>query len=259
MKRLSALMFVALLAVLPAAHALAFGGGGCGEGKCLDCHSLDKKEAATIIKDFPLKVLSVKNPEVPGLWQLDVDRDGSKYTVYMDYSKKYLIVGNMDIVRIEDKTFLKSGKPMKMTKTVDVNIPLADALVIGKPDAGKKVVVFTDPRCPFCAKLHPELKKAVASDPDLVFFVKLYPLKIHPDSYDVSKSIVCKKSMKLLEESLAKKAIPPPTCETDAIDKNMEIAKKLGIRSTPTLILSNGRIVPGFKKAGDIIDLVNSK
>jgi len=48
------------------------------------------------------------------------------------------------------------------------------ALVMGNPAAAKKAVVFTDPDCPYCLKLHAELKKIVAERNDVAFYNKTF-------------------------------------------------------------------------------------
>ncbi|NOZ26381.1 MAG: thioredoxin fold domain-containing protein [Nitrospirae bacterium] len=104
------------------------------------------------------------------------------------------------------------------------------------------------------------MKKIVEKRDDIVFYLKMYPLtSIHPKAYNKSKAIVCEKSIKLLEDAYDKKAIPAPKCETDAIDKNIALAKKLGIRGTPAIILPDGRLLSGNKTAADLIKLIEGK
>ena len=123
---------------------------------------------------------------------------------------------------------------------------------MGKNPKGKKrLFVFTDPECPFCAKMHVELKKLTALEPDLAIFIKLYPLKMHPNAYDKSRVILNRKSLALLEKSFAGEKLPAPGAR-DAkkpVDDTMRFAESAGINSTPTLVLPDGRILPGFKDA----------
>jgi len=59
---------------------------------------------------------------------------------------------------------------------VDVaSIPVRDAIRVGSKAARKTVIVLSDPTCPYCVKLHGEIKKAVAKDPDVAFLVMPYP------------------------------------------------------------------------------------
>ncbi len=96
----------------------------------------------------------------------------------------------------------------------------------------------------------------VLRDPEIAFLIKLFPLKMHPNAYEISKSIVCNKSMAMLEASFADKPVPPAICKTSAVDQTLALVGDLGVRSTPTLVLPDGLIVPGFKKAEALLALI---
>jgi thiol:disulfide interchange protein DsbC len=244
-------LFSIMLLVGWASVALAMAPDGCGSGTCADCHSLSKAEAKQILGGLVDDVVDVRFAEVPGMWMIEVQKDQRKLPIYIDFSKNYLVSGN--IIRLSDKANVTQEQHASMNKVDISRIPLGDALLLGNPNAHKKVIVFTDPECPYCKKLHAELKEVVRRDPDIAFLIKLFPLKMHPNAYDISRSIVCNKSMELLEASFAGKPVPPPLCESSAVDETLALVEELGIRSTPTLVMPDGMIVPGFKTANDLM------
>jgi thiol:disulfide interchange protein DsbC len=108
------------------------------------------------------------------------------------------------------------------------------------------------------------MKRVIEMRDDVVFYLKMFPLKsIHPQAYSKSKTIVCEKhrsnenAIKLLEDVYAKKSIPEPECDTDVVDKNIALAQRLGIRSTPTIVFENGKVVSGAMKAEQLIKLID--
>jgi thiol:disulfide interchange protein DsbC len=101
------------------------------------------------------------------------------------------------------------------------------------------------------------MKKVLEERKDIVFYIKLYPLPMHKDAYGKAKTVVCEKSLALLEDAFANKPIPPAKCETSAIDDNMKLAEKLGIRGTPAIIMPNGTIIPGFKDAPSLMNAID--
>lgn len=103
------------------------------------------------------------------------------------------------------------------------------------------------------------MKKVVAERKDIAFYIKLYPLPMHKEAYGKSKAVVCEKSLELLEDVYNGKPVPPAKCETKAIDETIELAKKLGISSTPTMILPNGAVVTGYKEAPALIEMLDKK
>lgn len=235
--------------------AFAMSGEGCGAGKCNDCHSLSLEEATTLLQKGGVdRVVSVGFAEMPGVWVVEVEKEQKKYPLYIDFSKSYVVAGN--IIRLADGQNV-TQKRMAELNRVDVSrIPLGDALLLGRADARRKVIVFTDPECPYCKKLHEEIKEVVRRDPDIAFLIKLFPLKMHPNAYSISKSIVCNKSTALLEDSYAGKTVPPPLCETPVVDETLALVGELGIRSTPTLVLPDGLVLPGYKSADDLLKLL---
>ncbi len=236
----------------------SFTEGGCGAGDCRDCHVLTKPEAQKLLSDSGGTVVDVKLGEVPGLWNVHLEQNGRTIPVFVDFSKQYLISGK--IIKLATREDVAYKTYINLNRIDVAQIPLGDAIVIGDPKAAQKVIVFDDPECTYCKKFHPEMKKVVAEHKDIAFFIKMFPLmKIHPKAYDKAKAIVCAKSAQMLDDSLADKTIPPPSCETDQVDKNIALAEKLGIRSTPTQIFPDGRVFPGFKDAKAIVEILNEK
>jgi thiol:disulfide interchange protein DsbC len=102
------------------------------------------------------------------------------------------------------------------------------------------------------------MKKIIEERKDIAFYLKVYPLKNHPEAYEKSKSILCERSLALLEDAFEKKPIPKPKCETSAVDENMRLADKIGVKSVPSVILPDGRIIPGYKDAKTLVNLIGN-
>ena len=226
--------------------ALAFQAEGCaGEMGCMqnctDCHKLSNEEADKLLKteQFQAKVVEVRMSPVPGLWEIVVESGDRTFIVYMDFAKKHLVEAKFLPVE-------KIGQPPALRKVEFEKIPLEDAVVMGDVKAKNKVIIFDDPDCPVCKDFHEVVKKIVEKRDDIVFYLKLYPLAIHPEAYDKSRAIICNdSSLKLLEDAFAGKELPMPDCEANEVDATILLAREYGINSTPTIILPDGRILPG--------------
>jgi thiol:disulfide interchange protein DsbC len=239
----------------------AFAFGGCEEN-CQKCHSLSKEEAQQILIKLnapDARPVDVRMSPIKGLWEVSCETRGSKGIMYVGFSKHHVIYGPIfEVDTGRDKTRESFGKAgQEPPRYADLSgIPLDSVLVMGEKNAQYRVVVFTDPDCPYCGKLHGELKKILSERKDMAFFVKLMPLSFHPDAYWKSKSILCKKSIQMLEDNFEKKEIPRPDCETKEVDANIKLAAELGITGTPTLIMPDGLIVMGAFDAKALTDLV---
>lgn len=227
---------------------------GCGTSTCGDCHYLGKAEASKLLAGIVDQVIDVKPSEVPGMWMVEVEKDRRRLPIYVDYSKNYLVSGN--VIRLADKSNVTQEQHARMNRVDISRIPLEDALLVGKANAKTKVIVFTDPECPYCKKLHTELLEVVRLDPGIAFLIKLFPLAMHPNAYDISRSIVCNNSLEMLEASFAGKPVPPPLCDTRVVDQTIALVADLGIRSTPTLVMPDGLVVPGYKPANELLGMI---
>ncbi len=238
-----------------------FAFGGC-ESDCQKCHSLNKEEVQQIFTKLhapEAKVIDIKMSPLKGLWEVTLDNKGQQGVMYVGFSKKYIVSGPIFEV---DTASNKSQENLQKTQSevrryVDVaTIPLDNALLLGKKDARYKVIVFTDPDCPFCGKLHTELKKVIAENNDIAFYLKLIALPMHVDARWKAQSILCNKSLQMLEDNYEHKPIPKPACETKELDDNINLSKTLDITGTPTMIMPNGMIVVGGRDAKTIADMV---
>jgi len=249
----AAILFALLLLFsVPAAHA--FTGEGCG-GACTDCHNLTRDEAAKILGGNVDNVLSVGMSPVGGLWEVAVEKAGQRWPLYVDFSKKFVIAGQ--IIQMSTRKNLTGDRMMSMNR-IDVSlVPIAGAIVVGNKDAKRRSVVFDDPNCPHCAKLHETAKGIVAKNPDVAFFVRPFPRNGDRPTYETALSIVCAGTAKALEDAFAGKPLPKGECGSKAVDETIKAANRFNIRSTPTMIFPDGRVVPGALEADAIMSLLN--
>jgi thiol:disulfide interchange protein DsbC len=245
-----------VLLFFTASHSYGFSTKG---ENCTKCHTLKKAEATALLKGIApmVKVIDVRIAPMKSMWEIDIESNGKKGPIYLDFTKRYLISGQ--IVDIKAKKNLTREREEDLNRVDVSQIPLGDALVMGDRHAKKKVIVFTDPECPFCAKLHQELKKVVAERKDIAFYLKMFPLPIHKDAAEKAKAIVCEKSLKLLDEAYENKPIPKAGCRAAAVDDNIKLGKKLGISGTPALIMPDGRVVSGYRDAKALEALIDRK
>jgi len=236
--------FVLVLLCLAPMTAWSFGGAGCGSGACVDCHSLTTDEAMKLLPPGAEQITSVQLAEVGGLWEVKGRAKGQMFTAYIDFSKKYLIAGR--ILRLRDG--------VDLSRSVDVaELSSEGAFLIGDAQAAVKIFVFTDVKCHFCQKMHPELYQVVEQNPQIAFYVKLLPLM--SDKQTVNK-IVCSGSNKVLDDAMVGKIPTAPDLDCPAVDESAAFAKRWNIRSTPTLVLPDGKVLPGGRNAADLLKVL---
>ena len=255
MKPLVSVCVLAALLLSLTGPASAFREEAAAAKGCAECHKLTKEEAGKLLGKVVDNVVGVLQGPFPGVWEVDVARDGKIYPIYLDYSLKYLFNGQF--IRLGDMANLTGERYADLNRVDVASIPLKDAIRVGSPSAKKKVIVLTDPTCPYCVKLHGEIRKAAAKDADVAFFVMPYPRNRNDQAtYRKCLAVVCSKSEKLLDDAYAGKEVPPAACKTDAVDETMRLADRLKIQGTPTMILPDGRMVSGYMETEALLALL---
>jgi thiol:disulfide interchange protein DsbC len=216
---------------------------------CASCHSISKEEAGTIFKGLG-EVKSVKMSPVKGLYEVTVQQNNRQAVAYLDFGKKLLVPGPVfDIASKQPLTPPPVELPKILSKAEMDTIPLANSIVMGNPNGKKRIFVFTDPECPFCGRLHAELKKLIALEPDLTIYIKMYPLDMHPNAFGKARVLLSANSLELLDKAFAGEKLPEPGDKDprEPVDETIKLGKTLGIDGTPAIVLPDGRMISGTR------------
>jgi len=163
--------------------------------------------------------------------------------IYTNETFDFLIVEGR-VVDPKTKIDLTDLRLEELTRINFKDLPLSDAIKVVKGNGKRKIAIFSDVDCPYCKQLE---KKELSNMDNITIYTFLYPLAIHPEAEEKSKKIWCAKDRaKAWSEYIFKDKLPknPGDCKTP-INKIVKLGKDLGISSTPTIILSNGKRVPG--------------
>jgi thiol:disulfide interchange protein DsbC len=248
-----ALIFAVLLLVRP-------GSAADSRIRPPDAHPLTKEEAsplvAQIFKERRFTVRQVNPGPIAGVWEVVVEIEAGKTILYIDASKRYFFTGPIYTVhglrnKTEESLLGSGGRRRSLSQ-----IPLADALILGNETAAKRVIAFLSPECAACAEMLQTLKEISAQRDDVVFYLKLLPDSREDDSFWKSETIVASGSLQVLEDSLAGLPVPRPTEPVPEVSETLEMADRLAISSTPTLVLPDGTFVEGALSPETLINWI---
>ena len=236
----------------PASHA-----AGKSDKTVAECTALDKKDADVIVKKIIPEgnTVEVKESPIKGVWQIDVEKGGQRGSIFLDCSRKYLV----QIIPLD--AYLKQMQSQTPQKVDVSKIPLQDSITVGLKDATKKVIVFSDPDCPYCRKLHEIIKTVIAKRPDIAFVEILHPLPMHKDAPKKVQAILCSKSVAMLDDAFSGKPVPEPpaNCTADAMERNMALARSLNFNGTPTMVRDDGAVISGYLPEDKLIEWIDKK
>jgi thiol:disulfide interchange protein DsbC len=260
---LKELLIALVVSVIIVSSSFAMAKDGCG-GDCMICHKLTEKEATELLKTTGVTVKSVKPAPANGLFEILLEKEGKQGVLFMDYGKKHIIQGMM--VSLPDfkpvAAHMQDLPQAKQVTSVDPKtIPIENSIVMGNPKGTKKLYVFSDPDCPYCRKMHVELKQLEKIVPDLAIHILPFPLPMHPGAYDKARVILSRKSKKLLDDGFEGKDLPKPVGNEgkDGVDTVIKFANANGISGTPTLIMPDGKIMVGGMDAEALNRLLEGK
>jgi thiol:disulfide interchange protein DsbC len=193
------------------------------------------------------KVESVVKTPYAGLYEVFMGGQ----IVYTDEKLTFLIAEG----RLVDPKTKKdvTGERMEELTKVDFNsLPLEQAIKVVKGNGSRKLVVFSDVDCPFCKKLE---QNELSNIDNVTVYTFLYPIEqLHPDAANKSKSIWCASNrVKAWNDWIFNNKLPASAANCEVpLERVGELARKLGITSTPTLIFSDGRRMLGAQPYKEI-------
>ena len=173
-----------------------------------------------------------------GLYEVVLDEQ----IVYTDAKAKYMLVGA--VYDTESKTNLTEERQRKQNRVNVAALPLDFAIKKVKGNGERKLVVFSDPDCPFCARLEKTLKNI----DNTTVYTFLFPIdQLHPDAARKSRMIWCAPDRQKAWDAHYDSGTLPDNlgeCE-NPVARTQAIGASLKINATPTLIFADGSIVPG--------------
>jgi thiol:disulfide interchange protein DsbC len=215
-----------------------------GAGAAFGDEAAIRKSLAERLPGLP-KIDEVTKTPMPGLYEV---RMGTE-VVYVDETGSYLIQGSL--VDVRTRTDLTQARIDKLTAIDFASLPLKDAVLIKQGTGARKLVVFGDPNCGYCKRIERDLLTLK----DVSIYTFLYPI-LGPDSTVKSRDIWCAKDpAKAWRAWMVDGQAPPKaaaTCDTAAIDRNVEMGRKYKVTGTPGVVFEDGSRAPGAIPAAQL-------
>jgi thiol:disulfide interchange protein DsbC len=205
----------------------------------------DKLKATLQARLPEVEIKSIAKAPIPGLYEVNL---GSQM-LYSDATGDYVIAG--DLVDTKTRSNLSEAHLADLNKVDFASLPLDRAVKVVKGNGSRRMAVFSDPNCPYCKQLETTLK----SIDNVTVYTFLYPV-LSPDSVTKSKAIWCSTDRAKAWEAWMVDHRPPASaasnCDTTVLDKNLALGHGLNVTGTPTIILADGRRLPGAVSADEL-------
>lgn len=182
---------------------------------------------------------------------------------YVPAGGKYVLMGEIIDVGLERKNWNITDKTLNVVrKKVLENIDTKDMIVFKASNKKKPVGVvnvFTDIDCGYCQRFHKEV--ASLNDSGIEVRYIAFPRGGFDSSgYKKAVSVWCSgEQQKMLTAAKNRDEVPLAQCDNNPVAEQVSFGKKMGITGTPTLILQDGRKIPGYMKAEDLVKELTAK
>lgn len=183
---------------------------------------------------------SVTATAIPGLFEVILGGQ----VFYLSEDGRFVLQG--DLLDLSSRTNLtdrrRSELRGKAIETINVN-----DMVVFAPEgtAQHTVTVFTDIDCGYCRKMHSQM--AAYNKEGINIRYLMFPREgVNSDSFSKAVAVWCADNRQdALTRAKRGEQIERKTCD-NPVQAQFELGQKLGVRGTPTLILDNGEMIPGY-------------
>lgn len=200
------------------------------------------------------RIKGIANSPVAGLYEVTLDGPRGPLIVYATEKGDHLLLG--ELLDVNARRNLTAERMDRLTAVDFDKLPLGQAIKVVKGNGKRRLAVFSDPDCPYCRKLEPELAKLN----NVTIYTFPYPLPMHPDAGRKSKLVWCAPDRARAWDDLMLRGKLPERDKADCdnpVDENLALGGRLNIQGTPAIIFANGQRVPGYVEAARLEQMLN--
>lgn len=199
-----------------------------------------------------MKIVSIAESPMPGVKIIDLGQQ----TVFVYTSGNYLLIG--EAFDIENQISLLDDVKSKKMKDILSGIDEKEMIIMGNKDSQTYISVWTDVDCGYCRKLHFETVPKLIEAGVQVRYI-LWPRSgTTNESYDKAVSVYCAEDqVQAMTQAKAGKEIPSKTCDNPVADFYQK-GINAGVRGTPTIVLENDKIIPGYVTADVLLSNIEN-
>lgn len=195
--------------------------------------------------DADLPIEAIAESPMSGIYQVQLKGGRQLYT---SADGQFLIQGYLFQV--------KDGKAVNLTEieesrsvAKEINAIPASEMVVFAPKAPKThITVFTDTDCGYCQKLHsevPELNRLGVE----VRYVAFPRQGLNSPAAKELASVWCAKDrQEAMNRAKTRQSVPEADCD-NPVAKQYQLGQMIGVNGTPSVILANGKMIPGYQPA----------
>lgn len=208
---------------------------------------LDAEFNAALSRLLPdVEVDSVEETPIAGIYQVVIGPD----IIYMSRDARYVIKG--EIIDINERRNLtedvRAVSRVKLLDSIDKN----EYIEFASENIKDTIYVFTDVDCGYCRKLHNDVAELNSLGISIRYLA--YPRAgVESATGREMSNVWCSKDRQnALTAAKNREPVEGNKCD-DPVADQYALGRKLGVRGTPAIYLSDGRMLPGYMPPNEIV------
>ena len=186
---------------------------------------------------------------VPGLYEVVF----GPTVFYVSADGRYLLRG--DLVDMQTQTNLTRARERDARKAAMARLDDGDLVVFSPPHPQHTVTVFTDVDCVYCQRMHSQIEDYMRLGVR-VRYAAFPRAGVGSRSYDKIVSVWCADDRReAMTDAKSGRRVPPRQCE-NPVSRQFTLGNEMGVRGTPSIILENGELVPGYVPPPQLLGLL---
>jgi thiol:disulfide interchange protein DsbC len=175
--------------------------------------------------------------------------------VYVSENGRYVLGGPLVDMR-ENANLTELALNHSRAEIINARIGAMRLFHFPAPDPRHEILVFTDVDCGFCRQLHANIDQYHQAGLSLRY-VMLPRAGVGSASYRKTVDAVCSDDPEQgITEAMNGQTPAPRQCD-HPIDDHIGLARALQINATPTMLLEDGRLLPGMQQPDHLVDLLS--
>jgi thiol:disulfide interchange protein DsbC len=210
---------------------------------------------AKLSKTLSIPIQAIRPSPLPGVYEIQAGMNFG----YVSADGEYLIEG--DLVRLSTGEAIteKNRKVVRLDAVKKIGV---DNMIVFAPPAGQikhTITVFTDVDCGYCRMLHSQIAEYNAKGIAIqyAFFPRTGP---NTKAFFEAENVWCSADRKvaLTQAKLGGNVPEAPKCKNPVLDQ-YNIGAAIGVRGTPSLVLEDGEMIPGYQPPDQLAQVLDGK
>lgn len=187
---------------------------------------------------------------IEGVYRVPV----GKQSLYVSEDGKHFIAG--DLLEVTDSGFVDPLEASRTEARLELlnSIDIADQIVYkAKGETRGHINVFTDIDCGYCRKLHRQMADMNAQGIE-VRYLAFPRAGLKSASFDKLATAWCSDNQQDAMDKLKnREPLDMNVCGDNPVAAQLFLGGQMGVTGTPALIMSDGRLVPGYMPTADLL------